>query len=161
MVEMAFLLRLFEREFVVKFLLSFLLCSLLVLADSFVLFYLARLYGVFLVLAIEAGVSLLATIVVIDAVRHSLERLRACVREGVYPRRQFREIAGCLLGGVLMILPGFFTSAIGLLLFLPGMRYLAGSVLTSRQGAQLSKVYEFLKLKEFDGSSNTDADDDP
>ncbi|HUX11518.1 MAG TPA: FxsA family protein [Spirochaetia bacterium] len=157
---MASLLRLFEREFVVKFLLSFLLCSLLVLADSFVLFYLSRMYGVFLILAIEAGVSLAATFVVIDAVRHSLGKLRACVREGVYPRRQFREIAGCLLGGILMILPGFFTSAVGLLLFLPGMRYFAGYALTFRMGVQLNKVYEFLKMREFDGSGKIEADDE-
>lgn len=158
MVETGFLLRIFERDFVVKLLFGILLCSLLMIADGFVLYLLARLFGVFLVLAAEATLSLVATFVVMDATRRLLERMRAQIHEGVYPLKLFRATAGCLFGGVLLILPGFFSSAVGLLLAVPGMRYLTGTLLTSHLGTELSKVYEFLKLNEFERDPNAVAD---
>lgn len=150
MVETGLLLRIFERDFIVKLLFAILLSSLLILADGFVLYLLARLLGVFLVLAAEATLSLLATFVVIDATRRLLDRMRAQIREGVYPLKLFRATAGCLFGGILLILPGLFSSAVGLLLVIPGMRYLTGTLLTSHLGAELPKVYEFLKLSAFE-----------
>jgi UPF0716 protein FxsA len=150
MVETGLLLRIFERDFVVKLLFGVLLCSLLILADGFVLYLLARLFGVLLVLAAEATLSLVATFVVIDAARRLLERMRTQIREGVYPLKLFRATVGCLAGGILLIVPGFLSSAVGLLLFVPGMRYLTGTLLTSNLGTELPKVYEFLKLSEFE-----------
>ncbi len=147
---MGLLVRVFERDSVVKLLFILLLCSLLVLADAFVLYLAARLFGIFLVLAVEAGFSLIASFVVIDAMRHLIGRIRASVREGSYPLRLFRTAVGCLVGGILLVLPGFASSALGIVVSLPGIRYLAGRLMTGRSGVELSKVYEVLKLREFE-----------
>lgn len=66
-------------------------------------------------------------------------RVQAALREGRMPTDEVSDGALVLFGGALLLTPGFFTDAIGLLLLLPGSRALAKRALRS--------LFGFLALK--------------
>jgi len=155
MVDVRILIRLFERGFLLKLFFGILFASLLILVDGFALIYFARTFGTYLVLAIEASVSLVGCLIVLDSTRRLAYIIRRRIREGDYPTREYRDMAGCMFAGVLIVVPGIASSTIGAILFLPGLRRLVGAALISRLESELVQTYEHLKLREFDDPPGT------
>lgn len=76
----------------------------------------------FLLIVLGAGIGLL---LVTRAGARAWRALRTDVREGVVPGRTVGDPVLVLLGGLLLIFPGFLTDVLGLLLVLPWTRPLA------------------------------------
>ena len=55
-----------------------------------------------------------------------LNRIQADLAKGRAPVTSIADSISMLVGGALMLIPGYVTDAIGLLMFLPGIRTLAG-----------------------------------
>jgi len=55
-----------------------------------------------------------------------LSRIQADLAKGRAPVTSIADSISMVIGGALMLIPGYVTDAIGLLLFLPGIRTLAG-----------------------------------
>ncbi len=55
-----------------------------------------------------------------------LSRIQSDIAQGHAPVTSIADSISLLAGGALMLIPGYVTDAIGLLLFLPGIRTLAG-----------------------------------
>ena len=55
-----------------------------------------------------------------------LNRIRSDLAKGQTPVSSVADSIALIIGGVLMLIPGYLTDAIGLLLFTPGLRTLAG-----------------------------------
>lgn len=72
----------------------------------------------------------------------ALGRIRREIAAGRNPGRELAHGAMILVAGILLIIPGFFTDIIGLLLFLPPFRELAWSVLRSRIGFAEFRVFQ-------------------
>ena len=64
--------------------------------------------------------------------RAVMANLQAQVTRGEAPLRSVADSLSMLLGGILMLIPGYVTDAIGLLLFVPGIRTAAGFLLMQR-----------------------------
>lgn len=141
-----FLVRFFDREFVVKLLLAVLLYSLLPLAEIVLILSVGDIIGKYLTLAVTASTGLLGVLVAMRQLRGLVAAARASIRCGVYPGGEFVEIAGILLGSVLLMTPGFITDALGLLMLLPAVRRAAGRMITRRLQRHLAEVYEYLRL---------------
>ena len=63
--------------------------------------------------------------------RAELERLRAAAsRDGMRAARLDSSPIGSLIGGILLVLPGFITDAVGALLLIPKVRRWAGATLS-------------------------------
>jgi UPF0716 protein FxsA len=82
------------------------------------------------------GLLILISIVGVFIVRHQgvgvYRRVRAEIRAGIVPTVQLVDGLLILIAGVLLILPGFVTSVVGLLLLLPPVRNIAHRVLRRR-----------------------------
>jgi len=63
-----------------------------------------------------------------------MNSLRTDIAQGRPPIKSVADSIGLLCGAVLMLLPGYVTDAIGLALFLPGIRTVAGLWLATRLG---------------------------
>lgn len=61
-----------------------------------------------------------------------MNSLRTEVAQGRSPVKSVADSIGLLCGAVLMLLPGYVTDAVGLVLFLPGIRTIAGLWLAAR-----------------------------
>jgi UPF0716 family protein affecting phage T7 exclusion len=82
------------------------------------------------------GLLLLISIAGVFIVRHQglgvYRKVRAEIRAGIVPTVQLVDGLLILIAGVLLILPGFVTSVIGLLLLLPPVRTIAHRILRRR-----------------------------
>ena len=141
-------LPLVQIESVTRALFILLLCSLLMLADGYILIVVSRSLGIYLLLAIEATTGLIGVLVVLGSYRHVVEQVRAEVQGGRYPEREFRRLGCLLVSAVCLILPGFVTDAAGVLALLPPLRWVIGFAIERAARAGLEELYEHIKLEE-------------
>ena len=148
MTELRLLFRFLDREFLFRLLFALLLYSIVPLSEIFLFLWLGELVGNYLILAVAAVVGLVGVLIAMREVRVTLERLRARIRRNEYPGREFMDLAGILVGGLLLLTPGFITDFVGFLLFLPFFRRAVGGAITRRLDRSLREVYEYLRLEE-------------
>ena len=55
-----------------------------------------------------------------------LARIRTEMRNGQAPVTSFADSVALAVGGIFMLIPGYVTDGIGLFLFIPGIRTIAG-----------------------------------
>ena len=146
MVNIKVVLRFFERDFVAKLLFFLLLYSLLPLLEIFLILYLGGNLGNYLTLALAASTGLLGVVIARVGLREAVGNLKSQIRSGTYPGREFVNLAGILLGGILLLTPGFVTDLLGFLFFVPIVRNMVGSMITRSLESELREVYEYLRL---------------
>ena len=77
-----------------------------------------------------------------------LSRAQADLAKGRAPITSIADSISMVVGGALMLVPGYVTDAIGLLLFLPGIRTLAGVCLLQ----WMAKNHRFTGFTNFSGA---------
>jgi UPF0716 protein FxsA len=95
------------------------------LVELFVIIKVAEAIGALLTVVLLVGTSFVGGAIVRRAGARAWESLRSATATGGAPPRDVVDGAIMLLGGVLLVIPGFVTDAIGLLLVLPFTRRLA------------------------------------
>lgn len=99
------------------------------IAELWVLVELASVLGVGLTVLLVVAVSVLGLFVVRAEGLKAWRRLQATLAEGRVPGAEVLDGALLLLGGVLVLIPGLLTDAVGLVLLLPpGRRWVRGQV---------------------------------
>lgn len=151
----------FDEAYILRLFFLELLVALLIIADAYLYIVLSEHIGVFLLLA-GAGVTALPGIyVVYNSIRNTLGSVRARVRAGRYPRLEYAGLAGLLLSGTLLILPGFISDFIGILLYILPLRLVVGLMICSRLQEPLIDVYEHLKLEEYTKTDEAGSSEEP
>lgn len=146
MVNLRVLLKLFDRDFVVRLLLLVLLYSLVPIAETLLLEYVGSLLGNYLTLAVAASTGLLMLPVALKEFHSRLNALKTKARNGTYPLTEFMALGGVLIGAILILTPGFITDVIGFLFFFPPLRNWVGIAVTRALHLNLKELYEYLKL---------------
>ena len=141
------LLMFVRREFLTKFFFLLLFASLLMLIDAFALVLITTIENMFLVFAILAGTGLGGVIFVLNSADGCLSDIRRQVREGIFPEQRFQELAGLVIAGIFLVVPGLFTDVLGIIAYLPVIRPLIGSIITTRAESELREIYEYLKME--------------
>lgn len=144
--DVRFFIRFFDRDFIVKVLFLVLLYSLLPLAEIVLILFLGDIVGKYLTLAVTASTGLFGVLVAARQLRSLLDAARSRIRSGEYPGSEFVEIAGILLGSVLLMTPGFITDSLGLVMLVPAVRRRVGALITRRLQRRLTEIYEYLRL---------------
>lgn len=99
------------------------------IAELWVLVELASVLGVGLTVLLVVAVSVLGLFVVRAEGLKAWRRVQATLAEGRMPGAEVLDGALLLLGGVLVLIPGLLTDAVGLVLLLPpGRRWVRGQV---------------------------------
>lgn len=135
-----------EPDRVLRLLSLGLLGALLMLADGYVLIIVSRQIGIYLLLAAVASTGLLAIVLVIAAYRAEVEQMWQTVRDGRYPRRQFRRLVPLLAAAFLLLVPGFVTDAVGIALVIRPLGWPLGVLVERRNRDRFRKLYEYLRL---------------
>ena len=146
MFDISFMMRLFQKDFILKLLLLTLLYSLIPLAEIFLILHAGGIFGNYLVIAVTAATALLGILIAFGEIETLIKQIKKRLKSSEYPGKEFIGLAGVLVGALLMISPGFITDAIGLCLFIPVVRNCVGKFITSRMEKQLKDIYEYLKL---------------
>ena len=150
MTEMRLLFRFLDKDFLFRLMFVLLLYSIVPIADIILFLWLGQLIGQWLILAVAAIVGLLGMLLAMREVRVTLARLRAKIRRHEYPGIEFVDLAGILVGSVLLLTPGFITDFVGFLLLVPFFRRTLGRAVTRRMDRSLHEVYEYLQLSDME-----------
>jgi UPF0716 protein FxsA len=134
------------KDFFFKLILLLLLYSLVPLAEIFLFIYLGELIGNYLVLIIAAVAGMAGALIALSQVQGARERLRAQLRAGRYAGREFADMAGIIVSGILLITPGFITDLLGYLLMIPALRDALRGVIKNKLDKSFKDIYTYLRL---------------
>ena len=135
-----------DRDFFFRLILILLLYSLVPLAEIFLFIYLGELIGNYLVLVIAAAAGMGGALIALGQAQGAWERLRARLHAGTYPGREFADLAGIIVSGILLITPGFITDLLGYLLMVPALRTRLRGILKDKLHKSFKDIYEYLRL---------------
>jgi UPF0716 protein FxsA len=147
MTEVRLLLKFLDRDYFFKIILILLLYSLVPLAEIFLFLALGNLIGNYLTLALAAVAGVAGALLALDQVQRTQAKLRARIRKGEYPGREFADLAGMLAGGLLLITPGFITDLFGYGLMIPFFREALGRAIVQKLDRSFRDIYEYLRLR--------------
>lgn len=143
------LVRFTSRDHLATLFSDLLLFSLLLLADGWVLVMTSRHVGVFASLAWHGSVAIGAAIILGNSIHHHLRRIHREARTGEFRPRHYGRLLAIVIGAVLLVIPGFVSDALGLVLYLPPGRHLFGWIISATHRETLHTVYEYFKLAVF------------
>ena len=120
----------------------FALLILVPIAELYVIVQVGQEIGIFATLVLLVAVSILGAYLLKREGTATWKRLRASMAEGKMPTNEATDGALILLGGALLLTPGFLTDIVGLLFVLPasraavrtGARKLMGGWMVKRMG---------------------------
>jgi UPF0716 protein FxsA len=134
------------KDFFFKLILILLLYSLVPLAEIFLFIYLGELIGNYLVLIIAAVAGMGGALIALGQAQAARERLRAQLKAGRYPGREFADLAGIIVSAILLITPGFITDLLGYLLMIPAIRDAVRGILRNKLDKSFKDIYAYLRL---------------
>jgi UPF0716 protein FxsA len=102
------------------------------LVEIYLLIQIGALIGVLPTILLVVLTAVLGTVLLRQQGLATLNRLRATLRRGELPALEILEGVALLVGGALLLTPGFFTDAIGLLCLLPASRRIVVRGILSR-----------------------------
>lgn len=140
------LIRFIDRAFLLKLLYLALLYSLVPVGEMSLLLYLKPYLGSYMLLSAVLFCSLVGVGIAWRLIVTSLRVVEDEVADGGYPAEGFACLAGSLIAGLLLITPGFVTSAAGLLLSLAFVRRGIGRSVVTKHENRLRELYEYMKL---------------
>ena len=149
MLNIKILLKFFDLNFIKKNFLLMLLLALVPMGELLFILYLGEHFGRYFVLALAVATGLFGFFLSLGLIKRTIVRIKVKIKNDVYPYQEFIGLAGAFIAGALLIIPGFFTDAAGVLIILPGMRRVAGIVIISKMEIKLKELYEYLKLYEY------------
>ncbi len=107
------------------------------LAEIFVLIQVGQVIGAWWTIALLVADSILGSWLIRREGRRAWQALTTALDSGRMPARELADGALILVGGTLMLTPGFVSDALGLLLILPFTRPVARRLLTRLVAARL------------------------
>jgi len=148
MFEIRALIRFFDTGFILKFLITIMLISVLPIAEVYLYILLSGVLSPYIMIASLTGSSLVGLILSYGVIKSKLKKIKNLINEDEFPESDFYKLAGVFLGSVLIIVPGFIGDLLGLILFIPGISRKIGYLLTKPMGGKVKELYEYLKLYE-------------
>jgi UPF0716 family protein affecting phage T7 exclusion len=139
--------RLIRKKTIFRFYYVLLFFSLILIGDFYLSFYLLNYLDINILAALLTVSSLLGFVIITLRLRTVLKLLGRDFRKSRFPSRLINGYAGSVLAGVFLVIPGFASAALGLLLFFPLLRNLSGSLLVRRLKPGLDAVYEYGLLE--------------
>ena len=118
----------------------FIIFVALPLAEIYALIKVGSWLGVFPTIALLLLVSALGAVLVKREGLRVLRRMQEQVAAGNMPSNELLDAVCLLLAGVLLLVPGFVTDAVGLLLLLPPFRLMLRGYLKRRNGRKIRVV---------------------
>lgn len=138
-----------SRKHVAAFFSNLLLLAIIVLVDGLILVSVARRIGVYAALALEGAVAVVVVVILGNSINHRIRTIREEARAGFFRPHRYARLASVLTAAILLILPGFASDILGLLIYYPPGRFLFSALFLRRHRDILPMVYEYLKLSIF------------
>lgn len=146
MMNTRFLLRFFDPGYILKAAFIILGLSIIVLGEIFIIQYISGYWGVYFTLAAAAATGLISLFFSYREIAGRIRIIREGVVDGEYSEKDMIQLAGAIIGGFMLLLPGFITDFFGLISFFPVVRALIGRLVTINIRGRMPEAYEYLRL---------------
>lgn len=120
--------------------------GLLLLADTYVSVLVARRIGIYAMLAAHTGVSLFSFVTLRSSILSQFNQLKREMRFGVPKYARFVHIVLYSFGALMLVIPGFVSSIIGFLIFVPPIRQISLHILKSYAHNTIQHTYNQLRV---------------
>lgn len=120
--------------------------SLIPIAETALYYWAFDLFSVELVVALTASSGFIGFFYLSLRVRRLITHIRREIEAGEFPEQRIVRLLGILAGGVLLLVPGFITDAVGVLILISFVKRICGRVLLHLFRARIMIAYEYLKL---------------
>lgn len=147
-----------SRKHLATFFSNLLVLAIIVLADGWILVNISRRTGIYAALALQGSVAFIAVIVLGNSINHRIRIIREEARAGYFRPQRYARLASVVTAAILLILPGFASDLLGLLIYYPPGRLLFAALFLRRHRDILPRVYEYLKLSIFSDDDAGSAD---
>ena len=137
-----------DSGFILKTALLLLLLSLLMIGEIYLIQFISEFWGTYFTLAITALTGLVGLGFSFRDVLVLIKAVKAGSAAGSYPEKELILLSGSIIGGILLLIPGFLTDCLGFLGFFPVVRGLYGRLFTRNRRGNMNELYEYLKLYE-------------
>jgi UPF0716 protein FxsA len=141
--------------------LAAILLILWLIAEVFVVIKVAEAIGALLTVVLLIASWPLGTWALRSQGAAAWRRLKAAIEQGRPPAREVVDGALVLLGGVLLIVPGFITDGFGILLLAPTRRLMRPVLLRQAQSRRFSRTGGFPRGRSDDVDSTANDIDQP
>lgn len=148
MFEIRTLIRFFDTGFILKFLISVMLISILPIVEVYLYIFLSCRISTYLIIAALTGSSLTGLIFSYGLIKSRLKIIKTSINDGEYPERDFFILTGLFIAGILLITPGFIGDLIGIFILIPSISKKIGYFLTRPMEDKVKELYEYIKLYE-------------
>ncbi len=141
-----FLLKFLDQTFVLKAALVLLGVSLIFIGEIFLIEFISGFLGIYFTLAIAASTGFAGLFFSLREINSRINLIREEVSEGIYSEKDMVQLTGAFAGGLLLLIPGFITDALGVVSFFPVVRMLYGRLISKYLSLNLTEAYEYLRL---------------
>ena len=141
-------MKLFDPGFLLKAAMIILLLSLVMIAEIFLIQFISGYLGTYFTLAVVAATGLGGLFFCFRDVSTIIGLVRTRAADGEFPDREMVSLAGAIIVGVMLLLPGFITDFLALIGFFPVIKTLYGRIATRGRSGKMHEIYEYLKIYE-------------
>ena len=141
-----FILKLFDSGFIFRAGMVLLGLSLIILGEFFLLEFLSGFWGIYFTLALAAATGLAGVFLSYREISARIALVKQGVVDGVFLEKDMIQLAGAIVAGLFLLLPGFITDVFGALGFFSVVRSLYGRLATWKMSPKLNKIYEYMRL---------------
>jgi|BenlonsequeITSRD_1030534.scaffolds.fasta_scaffold00085_25 UPF0716 protein FxsA len=139
-------IRLFDTNNVLKWFFLIMLCGLVLVGEAVVLLFAVDRFSRYYVLACLTGSAVIGLLLTWPAVHRIVKHIRKDIAEGEFPEHDMERLLGTIASGIFMLIPGFVTDCLGLIIFFFGLRRPVGKLIMMKNRDRLFQAYEYLKL---------------
>jgi len=120
--------------------------SLIPIAETPLYYWAFDLFSIELVVALSATTGFLGFFYLTLRVRTLVKHIRSEIETGKFPEQRIVRLLGVLCGGMFLLIPGFITDALGIVILLSFVKRLCGRLLLHLFRQRILIAYEYLKL---------------
>ncbi|MBN1647744.1 MAG: FxsA family protein [Spirochaetales bacterium] len=141
-----FLLKYFDKNYILKTFYLVLLLSLFLIIDFFIALHISRFISNYLLMFLLSISGFVGLFLGFFRVKSMLGKILHDVNRGVFDQKSMYSYFGSIFGCVLLILPGFLTDLLGIILLVSLLKSMAGRLVLGTHREKLKSLYEYLKL---------------
>ena len=139
-------MKLFDSGFIFRAGMVLLGLSLVILGEFFLVEFISGFWGVYFTLAVAAVTGLAGVFLSYREIAARITLIKQGVIDGIFLEKDMIQLAGAIVAGLLLLLPGFITDFFGALGFFSVVRMLYGRLATYRLSPKLNMIYEHMRL---------------
>jgi UPF0716 protein FxsA len=146
MSEHHFLLKFFDRKYILKTFYLILFLSMLLIIDFYIALKLSAFINAYLLMFLLSISGFFGFVLGFFRVKSMLKSIMKNVDKGIFNKKSLYSYFGSIFGCIMLIVPGFVTDLLGIVLLVSLMKSMIGRIILNPHQDNLKTIYEYLRL---------------